>query len=181
MVAVSVHARERCLPPRLGYLSVLPAWRAFPASRKARWQPSCDPGVMTLRCLIVDDSPRFLDAARGLLERQGIRVVGVASTSAEAFEQATQLQPDIALLDIDLGGESGFDLARQLSREDSLAPCRMILISTHAEQDYADLIAGSPVVGFLPKSALSADAIRYLITSHGDGNPVDPINAPPGT
>jgi DNA-binding NarL/FixJ family response regulator len=31
---------------------------------------------MTLRCLIVDDSPRFLDAARGLLERQGIMVVG---------------------------------------------------------------------------------------------------------
>jgi DNA-binding NarL/FixJ family response regulator len=136
---------------------------------------------MTLRCLIVDDSPRFLDAARGLLERQGIRVVGVASTSAEAFEQATQLQPDIALLDIDLGGESGFDLARQLSREDSVAPCRMILISTHAEQDYADLIAASPVVGFLPKSALSADALRDLITSHGDGNPVDPVNAPPRT
>jgi two-component system nitrate/nitrite response regulator NarL len=58
---------------------------------------------MTLRCLLVDDSPRFLDAARGLLERQGIKVVGVASTSAEALQQATELRPDIALLDIDLG------------------------------------------------------------------------------
>jgi hypothetical protein len=37
------------------------------------------------------------------------------------------------------------------------------VISTHAEQDYADLIAASLVVGFLPKSALSADAIRDLI------------------
>jgi hypothetical protein len=36
----------------------------------------------------------------------------------------------------------------------------MILISTHAEQDYADLIAASPAVGFLSKSTLSAGAIR---------------------
>jgi len=136
---------------------------------------------MTLRCLIVDDSARFLDAARSLLERQGIMVVGVASTSAEALRRAAQLQPDVALLDIDLGGESGFDLARQLSRQVSLAPTRMIMISTHAEQDYTDLISASPVVGFLPKSALSADAIRALIRSHGDGNSVDPVSGPPGT
>jgi DNA-binding NarL/FixJ family response regulator len=134
---------------------------------------------MTLRCLIVDDSPRFLDAARGLLERQRIMVVGVASTSAEALQQATQLRPDITLLDIDLGGESGFDLARLLSREANLARTQMILISTHAEQDYIDLITASPVVGFLPKSALSADAIRDLITSHGDGHPVNPVSGPP--
>jgi CheY-like chemotaxis protein len=41
-----------------------------------------------LRCLIVDDSPRFLDAARGLLERQGVTVVGVASNSADALRSA---------------------------------------------------------------------------------------------
>ncbi len=143
-------------------------------------QPRCDPGVMTLRCLIVDDSPRFLDAARGLLERQGLRVVGVASNGAEALRQAAELRPDIALLDIDLGGESGFDLARRLSREAGLAGTRMILISTHAEEDYTELIAASPVVGFLPKSALSVAAIRDLITSCGDGPPVDPVSGPPG-
>jgi DNA-binding NarL/FixJ family response regulator len=135
---------------------------------------------MTLRCLIVDDSPRFLDAARGLLERQGVTVVGVASTSAEAVERATELRPDVALLDIDLGGESGFDVARRLSGEATLARTRMILISTHAEQDYTDLIAASPVVGFLSKSALSADAIRALIGSRCEGHPADPVSGPPG-
>ena len=156
-----------------------PARPELPASRKARRQPPCDPGVMTLRCLIVDDSPRFLDAARGLLERQGVTVVGVASTSAQALQQATQLRPDIALLDIDLGGESGFDLARRLSREAGLACTQLILISTHAEQDYTDLIQASPVVGFLSKSALSADAIRTLITSDGAGHPVNSVSGPP--
>ena len=135
---------------------------------------------MTLRCLIVDDSRRFLDAARGLLERQGITVVGVASTGAEALRLAEELQPDVTLVDIGLGDESGFDLARQLSREANLAPSRTILISTQAEQDYADLIAASPAVGFLSKSALSAGAIRDLLGGHSDGEAGDRVSGPRG-
>ena len=131
-----------------------------------------------LRCLIVDDSPRFLDAARGLLERQGITIVGVASTSAEALQQVEELRPDVTLVDIDLGGESGFGLVRRLHRDPGVASSPLILISTHAEQDYADLIAASPAVGFLSKSALSASAIRALLG--GDGELVDPVSGPRG-
>jgi DNA-binding NarL/FixJ family response regulator len=120
-----------------------------------------------LRCLIIDDSPRFLDAARGLLEREGIAVVGVASTGAEALRSIEALRPDVTLLDIDLGAESGFEVAARLQRATCCAPARVILISTHAEQDYAELIAASPVVGFLSKSALSAGAIRDVL---GDGD-----------
>jgi CheY-like chemotaxis protein len=109
---------------------------------------------MTLRCLIVDDNLHFLEAARGLLEREGVTIVGVASTSTQALQRANQLHPDVALLDIDLGGESGFELARRLQRETSLPPSRVILISTYAAQDYAELIADSPAVGFLSKSGL---------------------------
>ena len=132
---------------------------------------SWDPGAM-VRCVIVDDSPRFLDAARGLLECQAVSVVGVASTSAEALRRATELRPDVTLVDIDLGGESGLELARRL--QDQADPAPVILISTHAEQDYAELIAASPAVGFLPKTALSGDAIRNLLAGHGDGGSGDP-------
>jgi DNA-binding NarL/FixJ family response regulator len=134
--------------------------------------PTCDPEPM--RCLIVDDSPRFLDAARGLLERQGITVVGVASNSAEALQRAEELRPDVTLLDIDLGGESGLELAGRLHRQAGPAPAPVILISMHAEQDYAELIAASPAIGFLYKNALSADAIRDLFAGHGDGGRGDP-------
>jgi CheY-like chemotaxis protein len=120
-----------------------------------------------LRCLIVDDSSHFLDAARDVLEREGVSVVGVASTSDEALERVLELQPDVALLDINLGSESGFELARRLQREAGLPPSRMILISTQSEGDYADLIAATPVSGFLAKSALSARAIRELIGGQG--------------
>ena len=129
--------------------------------------PGCDPEPM-LRCLIVDDSPRFLDAARGLLERQGVTVVGVASTSAEALQRTTELRPDVTLVDIDLGGESGLELVRRLHDQAGPAPAPVILISTHAEQDYAELIAASPAIGFLSKTALSADAIHQLLAGRGD-------------
>jgi CheY-like chemotaxis protein len=116
-----------------------------------------------LRCLIVDDSAHFLAAARALLEREGVSVVGVASTSDEALERVVELRPDVVLLDISLGNESGFELARRLRRDAGLAPSRMILISAQSEGDYAELIAATPVIGFLDKSALSARAIRELI------------------
>ncbi|MDV7085786.1 response regulator [Rhodococcus sp. IEGM 248] len=133
-----------------------------------------------LRCLIVDDSPRFSDTARRLLERQGITVVGTASNTADAVRSAAELQPDVILVDVELGAESGFELAERLD-EDAF-PAAVILISTHAEQDLADLIAGSPAVGFVSKSELSSEAIRDLLGA-GDGTegePVAPVSGPRG-
>jgi CheY-like chemotaxis protein len=133
-----------------------------------------------LRCLIVDDSPRFLVAARGLLEREGIAVVGVAWTGAEAAQQVQRLQPDVVLVDIDLGGQSGFDVVWQLHRNGHTASLRMILISTHAEQDYADLIAESPAIGFLAKTDLSARAVGDLLHRHDGPAPEEPVTGRPG-
>jgi DNA-binding NarL/FixJ family response regulator len=118
---------------------------------------------MTPRLLIVDDSPHFLRAARGLLERQGLRVVGVAAHGAEALRQAEALHPDLTLVDIDLGGESGFELVHRLHQEAGLAPGELILISVHDPDDFAELIAASPARGFLSKSDLSAGAILGLL------------------
>jgi DNA-binding NarL/FixJ family response regulator len=108
-----------------------------------------------IRCLIVDDNRPFLDAARLLLEREGVAVVGAATTSAEALRLEEELQPDVVLVDIRLGDESGFDLARRLNGT-------VILISTHAQREYADEIAASPAAGFIPKVELSASAVRRL-------------------
>jgi DNA-binding NarL/FixJ family response regulator len=118
---------------------------------------------MTLRCLIVDDNPPFLAAARSLLERQGMSVVGVASRGAEGVRLAANLHPDVVLVDIDLGEESGLGLADRLQGEGGMPPPPVILISTHEEEDYADLIAGSRAIGFLPKMALSAAAVHDLL------------------
>jgi DNA-binding NarL/FixJ family response regulator len=118
-----------------------------------------------MRCLIVDDSAGFVDAARGLLECEGLSIVGVASTGAEALRLFEEIRPDVTLVDINLGGESGFELAEQLHRVDwsTPSPSPVILISTHAAEDFADMIETSPAAGFLSKSALTGAAIRDLV------------------
>jgi CheY-like chemotaxis protein len=115
--------------------------------------------------LVVDDNRSFSDFARALLERQGERVLGTACTSAEALELVAELRPDIVLVDIALGDECGFDLARLLAGDGTEAGPVVILISAYAPCDVAELIAASPAAGFLPKSDLSADAIRHIVTS----------------
>ena len=116
---------------------------------------------MKLRCVIVDDDKAFLHVARAVLERDGVTVAGVAHTCAEAVERAEALRPDVLLIDIRLGEESGFDVARQLAGDGQAAT--LIMISTHARDDYADLIAESPAAGFVAKADLSAAAIRRIL------------------
>jgi DNA-binding NarL/FixJ family response regulator len=116
-----------------------------------------------LRCLVVDDSPRFAEAARVMLEHGEITIVGIASTAAEAIERAAELDPDVILVDIGLGTDSGFDVARTLGEADVSPAWRVVLTSTDAGEDFADLIAASPAVGFVPKSQLSGQAIRELL------------------
>jgi DNA-binding NarL/FixJ family response regulator len=118
---------------------------------------------MPMRCLIVDDSDAFLETARALLEREGVTLVGVASSTAEALQQAKALQPDVILVDIGLGDESGFDLARLLALDGQGGSATVILISTRDEEDYAELIAESPAAGFLAKSELSARGIGGIL------------------
>jgi CheY-like chemotaxis protein len=115
--------------------------------------------------MIVDDSADFASAARELLERQGFDVVGVAASSAEALSTASVSRPDVALIDIDLGGESGIELAERLSGTAGLEELPLVLISTYSEHDVADMVDASPAVGFLTKSTLSAAAIRDLLAS----------------
>jgi DNA-binding NarL/FixJ family response regulator len=110
---------------------------------------------------MVDDDASFLKVAKTLLESDGMTVAGVASNCAEAVQRVEALRPDVVLIDIRLGEESGFDAARQLAANGQAAA--MIMISTHAGADYADLIAESPAAGFLPKAELSAAAIRRIL------------------
>jgi DNA-binding NarL/FixJ family response regulator len=121
---------------------------------------------MAIRCLIVDDSPRFAQAATELLMDEGVDVLGWATSGDEAMRLARELRPELALVDIELGGESGFEVAGRLCAAEGGALVRaVILISTHAREEFAELIALSPALGFVAKSELSADAITALLSS----------------
>jgi len=113
--------------------------------------------------LVVDDNRSFADIARGLLERQGERVLGTARTSAEAVELAGELRPEVVLVDLALGDECGLDLAHLLAGDGRSKAPVVILISAYSPCDIVELIAASPAAGFLPKSDLSSDAIRQIV------------------
>jgi DNA-binding response OmpR family regulator len=123
-----------------------------------------------VRCLIVDDNPRFGDEATSLLEHEGLSVVGVASSADEAVRLADALEPDLALVDISLGEESGFDVARLLvDRSRGRVPA-VILVSSHDEEDFEAQISASPALGFIAKTQLSAARIRQLLATSGPGH-----------
>src|ERR1700745_2740732 len=124
--------------------------------------------VKPMRVVIVDDNPDFLDSVSRMLEHQGVSVVGVASTNADALRCVQELRPDVTLVDVNLGEESGFDLADALHEIDGAATAPVILISTHAEPDLTDMIENSPATGFLAKSALSATAITAALARGGE-------------
>jgi DNA-binding NarL/FixJ family response regulator len=118
-----------------------------------------------MRCLIVDDSAGFRDAACRMLARGGVEVVASATNSSDAVRLCRELQPDVAVVDVMLGAESGFDLAEQLQSSNLPRRPAVVLVSTYAEQDLTEMIETSPAIGFLPKFALSAAAIEDLVAT----------------
>jgi DNA-binding NarL/FixJ family response regulator len=124
--------------------------------------------ITPLTCLIVDDSPPFLEAARQLLADDGVTVVGVAATSDQAVDETLALRPDVALVDVDLGPESGFDVARRLAGLPHGGP-RVILISAETGSELAELVDASGALGFVSKTDLSGDAIRTLLARTDSG------------
>jgi DNA-binding NarL/FixJ family response regulator len=121
------------------------------------------PQHVVRRCLIVDDNERFLEVAHSSLECEGLEVVGTATTAAEALRKVGELRPDVVLVDIGLGSESGFEVTRQLVADFPDLRARVVLISTRAEEDLEDMIAASPAIGFIRKDRLSVTAVLALL------------------
>jgi DNA-binding NarL/FixJ family response regulator len=120
---------------------------------------------MTRSILIVDDHPGFRRAAHALLDAEGFHVVGEAPDGATALEAVVRLRPDIVLLDIQLPDMDGFAVAQALVAEAARgapgAPV-VILVSSRDRGSYASQLDAADVAGFIPKSRLTAAAIRAL-------------------
>jgi DNA-binding NarL/FixJ family response regulator len=126
------------------------------------------PDRPAIRIVLVDDNPGFSEAAREVLQRGGLAVLAIACSGHQAVEVVARCQPDVVLVDVFLGEESGFDVARQLAL---ITDAKIVLISAHAEDDLIELVAGSEAIGFVPKAQLSATAIRNLLTEPDEQSP----------
>jgi DNA-binding NarL/FixJ family response regulator len=111
--------------------------------------------------LIVDDHETFRVAARGLLEAAGFDVVGEAEDGSRALVEVERLVPDIVLLDVQLPGLDGFDIAERLAAR-APAPA-VILISSRDAVTYGERVRRASVVGFLAKRELTGAALAELL------------------
>ena len=116
---------------------------------------------MTPAVLIVDDNARFRERARRTLEADGYTVVGEADDGASALKAARRIRPDVVLLDVGLPDMSGLTVAERLTGQP--AGPAVVLTSTHDESDFGDGVSRSGALGFVPKSALSGQAITALM------------------
>jgi DNA-binding NarL/FixJ family response regulator len=126
------------------------------------WRAGCATIVVVgPTVLIVDDHGRFRVAARLLLESVGFDVVGEAADGDEALAAVAALHPAIVLLDIQLPGRDGFEVAERLAADPGSTV--VILISSRDAVAYGDRVGRAPVAGFIAKNALSAEAIYRLV------------------
>jgi DNA-binding NarL/FixJ family response regulator len=116
---------------------------------------------MSHSILIVDDHEAFRKAVRAVLMAEGFEVLAEAETGETALASARLLRPEIALVDIQLPGVDGFEVAERLAEEPD-GPV-VILISIREAFEYGGRVEQAPVAGFLPKRLLSGSAIRALL------------------
>ena len=111
--------------------------------------------------VVVDDHAGFRAMARALLADGGFRVIGEATTGAQALALAAGLAPEVMLLDVQLPDIDGFAVSRALRSAGS--ETRVVLCSVRAAADYGTRVGTCGATGFLTKSELTAAALRAIL------------------
>lgn len=127
-----------------------------------------------LKLLLVDDHEVVRVGLRTLLSwQENMQVVDDASTGQEAVRKATQLLPDIVIMDVRMAGMSGIEACREITR---LAPSVKVIMLTSSNDDetlFDSISAGAS--GYILKQIGSEDLIR-AIRAVGEGQSMlDPI------
>jgi DNA-binding NarL/FixJ family response regulator len=111
--------------------------------------------------LIVDDHDGYRSFLAQMLEGAEFSVVGTAEDGESAVPAVEELKPDLVLLDVQLPGIDGFEVAERLNRIDP--PPAVILISTRDREDFGVRLTTAPVLGFVPKHEMSLEAVEELL------------------
>ena len=106
--------------------------------------------MTTIRVLLADDHPVTRDGIRNLLEKApGLVVVGEAGNGIEALRLVEELAPDVLLLDMEMPGLKGIDVARQLQAAGSTV--RILALSAYDDKQYILELLASGAAGYLVK------------------------------
>lgn len=124
-----------------------------------------------IRVVVADDEHLIREALVSLLDLQDdIEVVGQASSGDEALTVATTTSPDVAVLDLQMPGRSGVEVAAEL------APlgCPSIIVTSHGLPGHLKQALSQGVRGFVPKTISGSRLAEVIRTVQAGGRYVDP-------
>jgi DNA-binding NarL/FixJ family response regulator len=113
--------------------------------------------------LIVDDHDGYRTFLATMLDDPAFTVVGTVEDGESAVDAVERLKPDLVLLDVQLPGMDGFEVAERLSQAGHVPS--VILISTRDREDFGLRLTNAPILGFVPKHEMSLDAIESLLST----------------
>ncbi|MGH9823844.1 MAG: response regulator transcription factor [Blastocatellia bacterium] len=126
-----------------------------------------------IRIVIADDHPIFRQGLRQVIEQAShLKVVAEAEDGIRAFDRIQEARPDIAILDIDMPHEDGFEVARKL-REHRL-PVAVIFLTMHKDEMHFNEALDIGVKGYLLKDNVAADVVNCIDAIAAGGDYISP-------
>jgi DNA-binding NarL/FixJ family response regulator len=116
-----------------------------------------------IRVLLVDDHPLLRKGLHTLLKQQaGIEVVGEAGEGWQAVELATQLNPDVVVMDLALPGLGGLDATREIRRRG--LRCAVLVLTAQAEERYLFPVLQAGGSGYVRKDVADEQLVEAIRT-----------------
>jgi two-component system, NarL family, response regulator DegU len=114
-----------------------------------------------IRIMLADDHPIARAGIRKFLNKAtDIEVIAEASDGNEALELAKKLVPDVLLLDIEMPGIRGMDVARELQAMDS--PIKILVLSTYDDKQFIFGLLGNGAAGYLTKEEVPETIVEAV-------------------
>lgn len=121
-----------------------------------------------IKVFLVDDHPSVRDGVRTYLESTGgIAVVGEAADDKQALRGLKKVVADVIILDINLPGVDGGELARRLRQ--TVPRAKLVAFSIHASQEYVVRMARCGVHGYVMKEASTSELVEAISRVHAGG------------
>jgi DNA-binding NarL/FixJ family response regulator len=114
--------------------------------------------------LIVDDHEAFRDYAGRTLAAEGFDIAGLAPDGEAGLLAVAELHPDVVLVDVQMPGIDGFEVADRIQAAGNGAP-QVVLTSSRTAAELGARLASAPIRGFLPKDELSGAALSAILAS----------------
>ncbi len=131
---------------------------------------------MPVRVMLVDDHEIITAGLRVILQAEhDIAVVGKASGVKEAVRKATELKPDVVLMDVKLSDGSGIDATKQI--KESSPDTQVLILTVYDDQDTVLKAVQAGAIGYVLKDIPPENLVRAIRSVHSDRTMINPVIA----